>query len=79
VYLTTRNSINVPICFKSSHGTAEKKALVDSRATENFIDWRLAKALKVQTTLLPQPQKVYNVDGTENKAGVIERHVKLRV
>jgi Retroviral aspartyl protease len=79
VYLTTRNSINVPICFESSRGTAEKKALVDSGATENFIDWRLAKALKVQTTLLPRPRKVYNVDGTENKAGVIERHVKLHV
>jgi hypothetical protein len=79
VYLMTRNSINVPICFESSRGTAEKKALVDSGATENFIDWRLAKALKVQTTLLPRPRKVYNVDGTENKAGVIERHVKLRV
>jgi hypothetical protein len=79
VYLTTRNSINVPICFESSRGTAEKKALVDSGATENFIDWRLAKTLKVQTMLLPQPRKVYNVDGTENKAGVIERHVKLCV
>jgi RNase H-like domain found in reverse transcriptase/Reverse transcriptase (RNA-dependent DNA polymerase) len=79
MYLTTRNSINVPICFESSRGTAEKKALVDSGATENFIDWRLAKALKVQTTLLPCPRKVYNMDGTENKAGVIERHVKLRV
>jgi hypothetical protein len=79
VYLTTRNSINVPICFELSCGTAEKKALVDSGATENFIDWRLAKALKVQTMLLPHPQKVYNVDGMENKAGVIEWHVKLRV
>jgi hypothetical protein len=75
----TWNSINVPICFESSHGTAEKKALVDSGATENFIDWRLAKALKVQTTLLPRPWKVYNVDGMENKAGVIEWHVKLRI
>jgi hypothetical protein len=79
VYLTTRNLINVPICFESSRGTAEKKALVDSGATKNFIDWQLAKALKVQTTLLPRPRKVYNVDGMENKAGVIERHVKLRV
>jgi hypothetical protein len=79
MYLTTQNSINVPICFESSRGMAEKKALVDSGATENFIDWRLAKALKVQTTLLPRPRKVYNVDGTENKAGVIEWHVKLRV
>jgi hypothetical protein len=26
---------------------AKKKALVDSRATKNFIDWRLVKALKV--------------------------------
>jgi hypothetical protein len=34
---------------------AEKKALVDSRATENFIDWWLAKALRVQTMLLPHP------------------------
>jgi hypothetical protein len=32
---------------------AKKKALVDSGATENFIDWQLAKELKVQTTLLP--------------------------
>jgi hypothetical protein len=75
----TQNSINVPICFESSCGKAEKKALVDSGVTENFIDWRLAKALKVQTTLLPRPQKVYNVDGTENKAGVIEQHVRLRI
>jgi Reverse transcriptase (RNA-dependent DNA polymerase) len=58
---------------------AKKKALVDSGATENFINWWLAKTLKVQTTLLPWPQKVYNVDGMENKAGVIEKHVKLCV
>jgi hypothetical protein len=58
---------------------AEKKALVDSGATENFIDWQLTKALKVQIILLPCPQKVYNVDGMENKAGVIEKHVKLWV
>jgi hypothetical protein len=75
----TQNLINVPIRFESSHGMAEKKALVNSGATENFIDWQLAKALKVQTMLLPHPQKVYNVDGMENKAGVIEKHVKLRV
>jgi hypothetical protein len=79
MYLMTQNSINVPICFESSRGTAEKQALVDSGATENFIDWQLAKALKVQTMLLPRPWKVYNVDGMENKAGVIERHVKLHV
>jgi hypothetical protein len=29
--------------------------------------------------LLPWPRKVYNVDGTENKAGVIERLVKLHI
>jgi hypothetical protein len=75
----TQNSINVPICFESSCRTAKKKALVDSRATENFIDWRLAKALKVQTMLLPRPRKVYNVDGMENKAGVIKWYIKLRV
>jgi hypothetical protein len=77
VYLITQNLINVPICFEFSHGTAKKKVLVDSGATKNFINWQLAKALKVQTTLLPRPQKVYNVDGMENKAGVIEKHVKL--
>jgi hypothetical protein len=53
MYLITQNLINVPICSKSSHGTAEKKALINSRAMENFVDWRLAKALKVQTMLLP--------------------------
>jgi hypothetical protein len=38
MYLTTQNLINVPVFFKLSHGTAKKKALVDSGAMENFID-----------------------------------------
>jgi hypothetical protein len=48
---------------------AEIVALVDSGATENFLNLSYAKWLRLPVKMLKNPQKLYNVDGTENKAG----------
>jgi len=45
---------------------AEQIALIDSGATDNFIDYRTVAWLQLGTQRIPQPRKVINVDGTEN-------------
>jgi hypothetical protein len=39
VYICTKNALNIPIMFQSSLQKAEARALIDSGATENFIDY----------------------------------------
>ena len=46
-------------------------ALLDSGAMENFLDYRTVQKLKIETMKLSQPRRVFNIDGTENKAGNI--------
>jgi hypothetical protein len=48
---------------------AKVVALVDSGATENFLNLTYAKWLQLPIKRLKNPQKLYNVDRTENKAG----------
>jgi hypothetical protein len=48
---------------------AEVVALVDSGATENFLNLTYTKWLQLPIKRLKNPWKLYNVDGTENKAG----------
>jgi hypothetical protein len=55
------------------------KALIDSGATENFIDYRTAIRWRVKTKDLRRPRKVYNVDGTENQGGIISKSCVLCV
>jgi hypothetical protein len=44
-----------------------EKALLDSRATENFIDPQIVKKLGLGTLPLKEPRKVFNMDGKENQ------------
>jgi hypothetical protein len=46
---------------------AEVVALVDSGATENFLNLTYAKWLRLPIKTLKTPRKLYNVNGTENK------------
>ena len=46
-------------------------ALLDSGATENFLNYRMVQKLKINTSKLTQPRRVFNINGTENKAGNI--------
>jgi hypothetical protein len=48
---------------------AEAIALLDSGATENFMNLDYAKYLRVPIQRLKEPRKLFNVDGTPNKSG----------
>ena len=61
----------------TSSQRAEPIALVDSGATENFINLQYAKWLKLPIKQLEKPRKLFNVDGTENKAGELKYYTDL--
>jgi hypothetical protein len=48
---------------------AEAIALLDSGATENFMNLDYARYLRVPIQRLKEPRKLFNVDGTPNKSG----------
>ena len=56
---------------------AETLALLDSGATENFISQEYAKYLHLPIKKLPEARKLFNVDGTPNRAGDLHHYVDL--
>ena len=54
-------------------------ALVDSGATKNFMNLTYAKWLRLPIKRLPEPRKLFNVDGTENKSGRLQFYTDLDV
>jgi hypothetical protein len=58
---------------------AEITALVDSGATENFMNLTYTKWLYLPIKKLPSLQKLFNVDGMENKAGELLFYTDLQV
>ena len=58
---------------------AEAIALVDSGATENFMNLTYARWLKLPIHPLKKPRKIFNVDGTENKSGELKYYTDLEV
>ena len=55
---------------------AEETGLLDTGATESFIDHKIVARLHLETQKLMVPRPVFNVDGTANKHGTIT-HVFL--
>jgi hypothetical protein len=54
-------------------------ALVDSGATENFIDPHTVERLQLPIQKLQQPQIIYNIDGTLNQARSIMHKCQLKL
>ena len=79
VYITHYRSMRVPVSIRTHYFMAEKKALVDSRATDNFIHPAFAKRLGLTMTPLEKPKKIYNIDNTSNKSGSITHSLELKV
>jgi len=73
------NRLEIPITLSSFKGTAEEIALVDSGATENFIDQDTIKKLKLGTKKLETPVGLQNINGTFNKSGQITHYLDLLV
>ena len=54
-------------------------ALLDSGATENFLDPWMVTKFQLPMQKLWKPQSILNIDGTHNKAGSITRKCQLEV
>ena len=58
---------------------AEALALVDSGATENFMNLSYARWLKLPIKSLEKPRKLFNVNGTENISRELKYYTDLSV
>ena len=63
----------------TSNKRVETPALLDSGATENFINANYAHYLRLPMKKLTTPRKVYNVDRTPNRKGDIVAYTDLEV
>ena len=79
VYITHYRSMRVPVSIRTHYFMADKKALVDSGATDNFIHPAFAKRLGLAMTLLDKPKRIYNINNTSNKVGSITHSLELKV
>ena len=79
VYITRYRSMRVPVSIRTRYFMADKKALVDSGATDNFIHPAFAKRLGLAMTPLEKPKRIYNIDNTSNKSGSITHSLELKV
>ncbi len=52
-------------------------ALLDSEATKNFMSLQYAKYLQLPIKVLAEPWRLFNVDGTRNKAGDLKYYTDL--
>jgi hypothetical protein len=71
--------MRIPVSTCTSYFTADKNALIDSGATDNFIHPNFAKRMGLAPCALEKPQKIWNVDNTENQEGMITHYLDLDV
>ena len=71
--------MSIRVFLHTSNKRAETTALLDSGATENFINKRYAQWLRLPFKRLLRPRAVYNVDGSKNKQGDIKFYTDLEV
>ncbi len=71
--------MKVPVSFRTRYAMANKRILVDSGATDNFIHPKFVKHLHVGMQELERPMKIWNIDGTTNWAGRLTHFVDLLV
>ncbi len=71
--------MTVRVFIHSNSKRAETISLLDSGATENFLNLDYTKWLKLPIKKLPFPRKLFNVDGMENKAGQLQFYTDLAI
>jgi hypothetical protein len=71
--------MHVPVSIRTSYFMADRKALVDSGATDNFMHPTFAKKMGLGLQELPNPKKIFNIDNTTNKSGMITHFLDLNV
>ena len=71
--------MRVPVSLRTSYSMADKKALVDLGATNNFIHPHFTEQMGLGSRMLSQPRKIWNIDGTPNKGGLLTWYIDLDV
>jgi hypothetical protein len=71
--------MRIPVSIRTSYFMADKRALVDSGATDNFMNATFAAKMGLGLRELPTPKKIYNIDNTTNKSGEITHYLDLDV
>jgi hypothetical protein len=79
VYITRYRSMRIPVSIRTRYFMTDKKALVDSGATDNFMHPNFAKRMGLGMKTLPKPKKIFNIDNTTNKSGMITHYLDLNV
>jgi hypothetical protein len=79
VYISARKSMMVRTYIHSKSKRTEAIALLDSGATENFMELKYAEWSQLPVKRLPEPRQLLNVDGTENRMGKLQFHTDLKV
>ena len=79
VYLSGRQSMSLRVYLHTSNRRAETTALLDCGATENFINERYARRMRLPVKRLVTPRKIINVDGTPNLRGDIQFYMDLEL
>jgi hypothetical protein len=69
----------VPVSIHTSYFMANKQALVNSGATDNFMHPVFARRMGLGLRELPNPKKIFNIDNTTNKSGMITHYLDLDV
>jgi hypothetical protein len=79
MYISKKKLLQLPVNIVTYQGRQEDIALIDSGATNNFIDFRTVNKLGLGTRKISRPIELYNVDGTHNQDGKIERSIHLYI
>ena len=79
MYIRRLNTLNMKISFRIARSMAEETALIDSGATDNFIDEDTWGKLGIGKMELSKPITVHNVDGMENRQGKLTHYCWLRI
>src|SRR5260370_10275057 len=79
VYITRYRSMRIPVSICTSYTMADKKALVDSGATNNFMHPHFAARMGIGTRELLNPRKIWNIDATMNKGVYLTHYYDLDV
>jgi hypothetical protein len=79
VYISVRKSMTVHFYTHSIVKRAKGVALVDSGATENFMNLQYAKWLRLLIKWLAFEWNLFNVDSMENKSGKLKYYTSLEV
>ena len=79
VYMSNRKLMVLRAYIHVAHRQTEAAALLDSGATENFMNVTYAKWLKLPFKRLAMERPLFNVDGSTNKMGSLKYYTDLEV